>query len=140
MRFLSLLLILLAGCIQPVTPSPGPDPVNPVDPPAPVVTDGKLRVLILYEEDELPNLPAEQMLAIRGPEVRDWLTAHNADWRIWDQHIETKYAGKFWQEAVKLPHDSLPWIWVTGGTSKGVKGPLPKSAGKIIELLEGNSK
>lgn len=141
MRYWLLFLILFAGCIQQVAPAPGPDPVTPVDPPAPVVTDGKLRVLILYEEDNIPNLPVSQMQAIRGPEVREWLTSHKADWRIWDQHIDTQFADKFWQDAVKMPHDSLPWIWVTGGTNgKGASGPLPKTSVEVIDLLGRYSK
>lgn len=138
MRYLLLLLVLLSGCLR---PDPVPvDPKPPVPVVDPVITDGKLKVLILFEADELPGLPTEQLLAIQGPEVRDWLTSHNADWRIWDQHIDTKFADKFWQDAVKLPRDSLPWIWITGGTGKGVKGPLPKSSSEIIALLERQSK
>lgn len=142
MRYWLLFLIALLGCVQPTTPpAPLPTPdVQPVEPPAPVVTDGKLRVLILFEADDIPSLPVEQMLALQGPEVRAWLTSHNADWRIWDQHIDTKFSDKFWQDAVKLPRDSLPWIWITGGNGKGAKGPLPKSAAEIIALLERHSK
>lgn len=136
MRYLLLFLILLSGCVRPeVSPQPNPDQV--VNPPTPVAIDAKLRVLILFENDELGRLPTSQLLAIQGPQIRDWLKANNAEFRIWDQHTDTQYADKFWQEAIKLPHQSLPWIWISGGKDgKGVNGPLPQSADDVIALLE----
>lgn len=140
MRHLLILALLFCGCIQPDAAPPGPTPPAPVVDPTPPIPTGVMRVLILFEADDLPILPVEQMLALQGPEVRAWLTSHKADWRIWDQHIDTKFADKFWQDAVKLPRDSLPWIWVTGADGKGSKGPLPKSSAEIIDLLERHSK
>lgn len=134
------LILLLCGCLV-----PDPIPVTPDDgqTPVPVVpsVEGPLKVLILYEADtaEFQKLPASQILAIQSLKLRNFLQAKGADWRIWDQHVNTDSEPQFWQDAVKLPHNSLPWIWVAKG-SAGVNGALPKTEAEIEALIEKVSK
>ena len=105
MRFIPLwLILLLCGCLV-----PDPVPVIPDDgqKPAPVVpsVEGPLKVLILYEADtaEFQKLPPSQILAIQSLKLRNFLQAKGADWRIWDQHVNTASEPKFWQDAIKMP-------------------------------------
>lgn len=134
MRYLLLFLVLLGGCLRPDAVPPAPKPVDPaVDP---VVTNGTMRVLILHENDERRNYSPETIATLNSPELKQWLTDHKAEWRIWDQHVDTQYADPFWQKAVKLPHGELPWIWISPADgSKGVNGPLPKTLAETMELL-----
>lgn len=134
MRYLLLFLILFGGCLRPDAVPPAPKPVDPVV--DPVVTNGTMRVLILHENDDRRNYSPETIATLNSPELKQWLTDHKADWRIWDQHVDTQYADPFWQKAVKLPHGELPWIWISPADgSKGVNGPLPKTLAETMELL-----
>lgn len=139
LRFAFCGLLLLAGCLrQDVIPDVSPvDPVVDVAPtpqPAPVpVTDG-LKVLVLYDSDALRSLPQSQVLALQSLELREWLESKHADYRIWDKSVDTSHASDFWKEAVKLPHDSLPWFWAARG-GRGVNGPFSSTA-DIIKLIE----
>lgn len=138
-RFL-LSLLLLCGCLRqdvlPVDPVNPPTPVvDPVTPPAPI-EPGSLKVLILYESSEKHLLPPSQLNALHSLNVVEWLESHQADYRIWDQHADTSHAEPFWQQAIKLPHGPLPWIWITGPGIKGVNGPYPTTDAEVVQLLE----
>lgn len=130
-------VMLVSGCLRQdvipdVTPSPVVvDPVNPVTPDA----NDPLRVLVLYDADPqaMRALPQSQLLTLQGLELREWLEAHQADYRIWDKGVDTSHAPEFWQQAVKLPHDSLPWIWASRG-GRGFNGQLQSTA-EIIDRL-----
>lgn len=136
MRYLLLLLILMGGCLRPDAVPPGPTPPAPVVDPNPPAPAGVMRVLILHENDDRRNYSPETIATLNSPELKAWLTDHKAEWRIWDQNVDTQYADPFWQKAVKLPHGDLPWIWISPADgSKGVNGPLPKSLAETMELL-----
>ena len=137
MRNLWPLLALLCclGCLQ-----PDAIPVEPVTPSD--VVERKpaepLKVLIKYESstDDFRKLPASQVAQLQGPQLRKWFAEHKAEWRIWDKDTDVTYAPKFWQDAMKLPADSLPWIWSSNGKG-GFNGPLPLTGEETINLLEG---
>lgn len=136
MKWYSPLLLLLAlGCLQPAV-----NPPEPVD--TTVVVDktpaGPLKVLIKYETatEAFRKLPASQVAQIQGPQLRKWFADHKAEWRIWDKDTDVSYAPKFWQDAMKLPADSLPWIWASNGKG-GFNGKLPLTGDETIKLLEG---
>lgn len=140
LRILLLLALLCPGCLrQDVLPVPPPvvvDPVTPDDSVTPIDETDPLRVLILYEQDDLKHLPPSQVDALQSLKVHEWLDAHGADYRIWDQDVKTQFAPKFWQEAVKLPHEKLPWIWITGHGQRGVNGAYPTDTDAVLQLLE----
>lgn len=131
--------LLFAGCLrQDIIPDVTPPPVV-VDPVTPDTND-PLRVLILYEQDDLKSLPQSQVDALVSIRVLDWLDSHGADYRIWDKDVKTQYAPQFWQDAMKLPHDSLPWIWISGKGYRGVNGPYPRSTDDVLKLLDSTIK
>jgi hypothetical protein len=118
----------------PVDPTPAPKP------PAPIVADG-LHVLIVYESADLQKLPAGQLSALKSQTVRDYLDGRCAKengvaaWRIWDADVDTKESSKVWQDAMKRPRQSLPWVIISDGRS-GYEGPLPGNVADTLELLK----
>lgn len=128
-------VLLLAGCLrQDIQPDISPDVTPAVEvTPQPAPNSETLRVLVLYDSDALRDLPQSQLLTLQGLELREWLEAHHADYRIWDKSVDTSHAPEFWQQAVKLPHDSLPWIWASRG-GRGFNGPLQSAAETIARL------
>ena len=132
-RYLLLATVLFAGCLQhDVAPTPDPPPVpQPVEP----VDPGALKVLILYENDDFPQMPPSQVNAIQSTKLRGWLIEHRADFRIWDQHTDTRHADPFWQKSIKLPHGKLPWMWVSTN-NKSHDGGMPTTIEDTLKLLD----
>lgn len=132
-------LLLLVGCLRPDV-GPGPDviPVTPVTPVEPLDPSG-LKVLVLYESDDLGKLPPAQVHAIQSRKVRAWLDSHQADYRIWDQHTDTTHSPDFWRQAMKLPRERLPWIWISDAKSSR-DGPLPANTDAVLQLLDSTLK
>lgn len=122
------------------TPGPGPLPPDPDPEPTPtapfqVPTDG-LYVLFVEETTERPKLPPEQLLIFTAAELRQWLDAHaKGQWRLLDQNAPTNNDEKVWQDAMKVPRQSLPWIAISNGKT-GYSGPLPPNTKAVIELLD----
>lgn len=118
-------------------PGPGPGP-NPPDPPQPSPIAGK-RVLIVYETAEASKLPEKQQQILYGKAVRDYLNAKcDQDgpvkaWRIWDKDVAADGEDKVWQDALKRPRQSVPWV-VIGGKGGGYEGPLPATADEFLAL------
>lgn len=122
------------------TPQPTPDPPNP-DPtptPAPVVT-GPIVVLLLEESEDRTGATA---LLMDSWPIREYLNAHcekGSDGRpMWfwadDDVVFTRYP-QVWQDAMKLPRATLPWMVVLG---KGGTGP-PLFSGPLTKTVEGKS-
>lgn len=90
--------------VPPKPPDPGPTPPDPT-PPAPVPT-GPLRVLILYESEDLPKMPPGQLDALYSRKVRDALNDACASdgpvkaWRIWDKDTDASASSREWQAAL----------------------------------------
>ena len=123
---------------QPPTPKP-PEP-KPVDP-APIPVAG-LRVLIVYESADLPKYTPQQNGILFGAKVREWLNANcvvgpdgkTREWRMWDKDVDTSGESKLWQEAMKRPRTSTPWVIISDGT-KGFEGPLPANVDDFLALV-----
>lgn len=120
-------------------PTPDPDPPTPdPDPPVPPTPTG-MRVLILYESSELSKLPGPQNTVLYAKSVRDYLNAKCAsgpkmkEWRIWDKDADVSKQEKHWQELVKRPAKSYPWIVIQAKTT--YEGPLPKNTEETLNLL-----
>lgn len=134
---------------KPVPPDPGPGPVPP-DPgpgptpdPAPIPVQG-FRVLIVYESADLTDsakMPATQVNALTSKTLHEYLDSKCVagpkvkEWRIWDKDENGANEAKHWQDAMKRPRKSLPWIIISDGKT-GYEGPLPVDAQKIVDLLK----
>ena len=121
------------------SPAPGPQP-GPV-PPSPFPGLG-LRVLILYETSEAASLSTSQQAILFGKKVRDELEARCAagddnqtrEYRIWDADIDASGESDSWKQAMKQPHQTLPWLLIGNGKT-GYAGPLPATADEFLSLL-----
>jgi len=122
---------------QPVPP-PEPTPTPPQ--PTPIPGDG-FRVLIVRETKDLSNLPASQVAIFSAREVREYLgtkcvlEGNQRAFRIWDQDTDVSREAQHWQDAMKRPRSSLPWLLVTNG-KEGYEGPLPKDVPEMMALLK----
>lgn len=114
---------------------PPPTPVDPVDP-APIPTDGKLRVLILEETNDRGTLPAAQARIFTSTKVLGWLRTNAPDrWRVWDKDVDPSSVPAEFADALKVQRGGLPWIVISNGTT-GFSGPLPATEADTITLLE----
>lgn len=129
---------------------PTPDPVDPVDPddptPDPDTLDkNKIKVMIIEESSVRSQLPIGQFAAIFSKDVRAKLneicskTDGKADWRVVDKDSDLSADANVWQQAMKLPRSSLPWLHISDGT-KGVSMPVPTSEEEMLAILNRYSK
>jgi hypothetical protein len=61
---------------DPNPPTPNPNPVNPINPPSPVITAGPIRVLFTYDPMKMDSLTAAQKNILTSPVIRAYLDAH----------------------------------------------------------------
>lgn len=121
------------------TPGPGPGP-NPPPGPSPMPLMG-LRVLILEETSQRSELPASQLSVLTSTEIRGYLNSKcvrasaGPEFRFFDVDTDLSPQEKHWQDVVKRPRASLPWLIISTGTS-GYEGPLPKTIPETLELLK----
>jgi hypothetical protein len=113
----------------------GPDPPDPVDPPnpdgsSPFAGEG-LRVLIVYERDDVGGYPQDQLAVLFAAPFRTWLNEQCVEvdgapaYRILDADAEPiGVAADVWAKALQRQRDGLPWILIGNGTT-GYEGPLP---------------
>lgn len=149
LKWVFLIILLIAGCISPEDvvnpPEPTPTPI-PVDPPKPNIepspTPSKIRVLIVEETDDRINPGMRNCIGtLNSGKIRSYLDSHcerlgdGPGWRWIDKDNDLRFADVFWQEASKLPRDSLPWIYITNGTI-GTSGPLSCDEDENLELLK----
>lgn len=122
---------------------PGPRPPDPSpQPPAPIPGDG-FRVLIVYESAALARYPPGQLAVLYAKAVRDYLNTRcpvgpdgkTREWRIYDQDTDTSGESRTWQDAMRRPRQSLPWVVVSNGRT-GYEGPLPASVADTLALFQ----
>lgn len=123
-----------------VDPQPDPD-VDPDEPPAPIPQAG-LRALIIEETADRGRLPASQLGIFSSTKIRKYVDQNfakgpssNPEFRIFDKDLDMSMESKTWQDAMKLPRDSLPWIIVSNGKT-GYSGPLPKNEADVLSLFQ----
>jgi hypothetical protein len=128
----------------PVPPGPGPGPGPQPPGPAPIPASG-LRVLMIYDQKHLTDLPAGQQSILRGADMRTYLNAKAApgtdgktkEWRMWpaDADPGTDAGEKLFGDAMKRERKSLPWIVISNGKA-GFEGPLPASVDATKQLID----
>lgn len=123
----ALVLYFQGGGVVPVPPLPPPEP------PAPIPVEG-LHVLIVEETLDRPRLPKEQLAILTSTEVRTYLDA-NAKWRLLDKDAPMQNDEKKWQDAMKLPRQSTPWLICSNGKT-GFSGPMPADSKSFLELVQ----
>lgn len=129
---------IVVGPVEPPPPNPPPGP-NPPGP-SPIPLSG-LRVLILEETGDRQKLPPSQAAILTSAELRAALKAKCAkgvdgspEFRFLDVDADVSLQEKHWQEAMKLPRQSLPWIVVSDGKA-GFQGPLPATIQDTLALI-----
>jgi hypothetical protein len=127
------------GTTPPDDDDDDPPPPEPEDE-SPFPGEG-LRVLIVYELDELASYPASQVNVLYAKELRVWAQKNcvkdstgTAGLRILDQDT-TADTPTQWTTAMARPRDSMPWI-IVGNGKTGYEGPLPQTLAETISLLE----
>jgi len=121
---------------------PGPTPPGPTPGPAPIPGDG-LRVLMVYESADLTSMPKDQLNAMRSAETVDYLNktcpkgsdGKTPEWRCWDKDLSTANEDQVWQDAMKRPRASTPWIVVSNGKA-GFEGKMPANQAEMTALLK----
>ena len=104
------------------------------------------RVLIIEEVMNRASLPTAQRLILTSVApngVRAFLEANcvlgpdrkTREYRIYDQNVNLAKESTIWQDAMKRPRKSLPWIVISNGTT-GFEGPLPATAEETVTLLK----
>ncbi len=117
---------------------------DPIKPPIP---EQGLRVLMVYETEQMGSYPPSQRVVLsRPPEIVDYCTAKCAKepdgktpaFMTFDQNTFDKYPDSFgeaWREAMKRERKSLPWILISNGRT-GYEGPLPITVQDTLELIK----
>jgi hypothetical protein len=134
--------VLVVGDAPGPGPGPAPRPPDPAPQPPPPIPGNGLRVLVVYESADLARYPPGQLAVLYAKAVRDYLNTHcppgpdgrTREWRIYDQDTDTSGESKTWQDAMRRPRASLPWIVVSNGRT-GYEGPLPASVADTLALL-----
>lgn len=131
-------------------PDPKPDDPKPDDPkpdnpdvkPAPVQEPG-LRVMIIYESQQLSIMPMAQRELLFSANVRAWLTTNCArinnrpEWRFVDQNQPSVVDTPPMKAMFERPRMSVPWLIISNGTKNtGFEGILPASSDEMLRLLE----
>lgn len=127
--------------IAPSPPGPTPDPPNPVPPVPPPPAPGQITVLIVEETEE--RTPAMALLQ-GSTKLREYLNSHcekgdkgRPMWLWTDDDAEFKNAHKVWQDAMKLPRQSVPWLIVLAkGGATLHSGPLPAKTDAVLATLK----
>lgn len=117
---------------------PGPDP----DPdPNPIPVQG-LHVLVVYESEDLDDMPHGQASVFTSKPVRDYLDSHcvkvgtDPQWHFLDKDADTKDLAEDWQAVFKRAEGKeLPWI-IVASEKANFEGKLPENAEKVLELLK----
>jgi hypothetical protein len=121
--------------VEPKPDEPKPHPVTP----SPFSGDG-VRVLVVYELDDVSSYSPEQMKTLYSKRLRTWAIENCAkdasgapEMRIFDQH--TAGQPEQWQKLLAKPRQAMPWL-IVGNGKKGYEGPLPATEAETIALLE----
>lgn len=107
-----------------------------VDPPEPPPIDGDgLSVLIVRETLQTKDLPASQVGIFTSVDLRRFIESHDGELQILDPDVDTQFIDSKWSQGLQQPRDSLPWIYISNGTS-GTSVPLPANVDETKDLIE----
>lgn len=115
-------------------PIPTPTPTPTPDPPAPFPSPDGLRVLMVYETNDLASYPPDQKNVMYDKTFRDYLTKTCVEWRVYDKDTDISSGSEPIKTAMTLPRESLPWIVISNGKT-GYSGPIPGNADLAQKLV-----
>jgi hypothetical protein len=106
---------------------------------------GPMRALILHDNTQDVQLPAEQQAVYHSQIIDQWLDEHTpkeADGehshRVWDVQTDVKNMPQVWQDWMrdtKAKATKLPWLRAEKGR-KRYNGALPKDVPSTLEVLK----
>lgn len=128
--------------VGPAPPPPGPTP-PPVPPPVPPnpspFTEPGIRILIVYETNDVSTYSKEVTTILYSKAIRQWAVTSGAkdskghpELRILDKHTVVEDAK--WSRLLK-DAPTVPYLYIGNGT-KGYSGPLPENEAAVLQLLE----
>tara|TARA_R110000803_G_scaffold114775_2_gene183191 strand:- start:1699 stop:2628 length:930 start_codon:yes stop_codon:yes gene_type:complete len=127
---------IVVDSTEPAVDPDVPDNKPPIDLPG-------LRVMMVVESAELPNLPRQQIEILFSEKVRMYLNQRCElgkdgvpEWRVMDPDtIFPEECDLVWCKALKRDRDSVPWVVISNGKT-GYEGPLPNTSDEFIELVK----
>ena len=135
--------VLTVSGIGPIPP-PIVDPVIPVDPivpPPPKPTVGKLKIMIIEDPSLRAAIPASQIAVMDGQTLREYAKSHCTaadgapDFRMLSVRHDVSNQPAWIKAAFAEPRASLPFLVVSNGTS-GFAGPLPATVAETMTLIQ----
>jgi hypothetical protein len=136
--------VVVGTPVPPGPTPPGPTPPGPQPGPAPIPV-AVLRVLLLYKATDLTKVPPKQQEIFFDSQVRDYLAKNCApsadgktrDFHCWDDSVDVSNQAKYWQDVMKRPRASLPWMIVSNpNKGGGYEGPLPGTVDEALAIVK----
>ncbi len=122
-------------------PNPNPNPLPPTPNPAPIPVDG-YRVMFVYETADLSKYSKDQVAVLYDTQnVRAYLNSHcvkngtTPEYRFFDKDMDLSQESPIWQNALKRPHTTLPWVLISDGKT-GYEGVMPANVNDTMSLLK----
>jgi hypothetical protein len=81
-------------------------------------------VLIVLEKKDQQTLKKEHVAIIFGEETETYIKSKNGGFAVLDKDNTAASLPKAWQDAMKRPRSTLPWVLISNGKT-GYEGPLP---------------
>lgn len=102
--------------------------------PPPIDAPG-YNVLIVEETADRGQMTEDQVAILTSVQLRTWIDQQPGTLMILDDDAPIEQLAKPWQEAMKRPRASLPWLIVSNGQT-GWEGPLPADVAATQAVLE----
>ena len=113
-------------------PAPNPDKDDGSAP----IPDAGLWVMIVYEQQELPKIPASQQSVIFGQAVREYVKSKGGKLLATDQNAVVTTGDPAWGKMLALKRQSIPWLVISKDGKTGCQVPLPKTVDEMMALLK----
>jgi hypothetical protein len=125
------------GNAIPDTPDDG-DKSDKGDKKPPINAEG-LKVMVVY--DKSPALTPDQLNIINSTELQTFINGLSSCkdgqcFRSFPANVEITTDEKYWQDAMKRPRKSSPWIIISHSKKGGFEGPLPNSLDELKQLIK----
>lgn len=129
-------VVKFGDALPPQPPVPPQPPQPPVPPPStdPFGTQG-FKVLIVLEKQEQHLLTSGQVAGIFGSTTEEYIKGKGGEFAILDKDNTAATLPKAWQDVMKRPRASMPWV-VIGNGKTGFEGPVPKASAEFHDLLK----